>query len=115
MVSSNAHLLRWHQAIQRRLIKKIIERFAAKGLNLATLYSEKIKIRRPIDYRIEYSFRLIHLFLKASKQRIGQHSEQLQCREFYFDAVQMESGFLVPMVWECLDTIKMGNKLIASA
>lgn len=54
--------------------------------------------------------------MKASKQRIVQHYEHLASREFYSRLLkQMASGPVVPMVWEGLDAIRMGRKLIGSA
>lgn len=54
--------------------------------------------------------------MKANKQRIGQHYEQLVGREFYARLLkQMLSGPVIPMVWEGLDAIRMGRKLMGSA
>ncbi|XP_049544728.1 nucleoside diphosphate kinase [Anopheles darlingi] len=78
--------------VQRGLVGKIIERFEAKGFKLVALK-----------------------FVFPSKELLEKHYADLSARPFFPGLVSyMSSGPVVPMVWEGLNAVKTGRKMLGA-
>lgn len=76
--------------VQRRLVGDIVRRFEKKGFKLVA-----IKL------------------LKASEELLREHYWELRNRPFYNRLVKdMSSGPIVAMVWQGLDVVKTGRKMM---
>ncbi|XP_022212691.1 nucleoside diphosphate kinase [Drosophila obscura] len=78
--------------VQRGLVGKIIERFEQKGFKLVALK-----------------------FTWASKELLEKHYADLSARPFFPGLVNyMNSGPVVPMVWEGLNVVKTGRQMLGA-
>ncbi|XP_017060281.1 nucleoside diphosphate kinase [Drosophila ficusphila] len=78
--------------VQRGLVGKIIERFEQKGFKLVALK-----------------------FTWASKELLEKHYADLSGRPFFPGLVNyMNSGPVVPMVWEGLNVVKTGRQMLGA-
>ncbi|XP_037891105.1 nucleoside diphosphate kinase [Glossina fuscipes] len=76
--------------VQRGLVGKIIERFEQKGFKLVAMK-----------------------FMWASKDLLEKHYADLSSRPFFPGLVNyMNSGPVVPMVWEGLNVVKTGRRIL---
>uniref|UniRef100_A0A1B0FB49 Nucleoside diphosphate kinase n=2 Tax=Glossina morsitans morsitans TaxID=37546 RepID=A0A1B0FB49_GLOMM len=76
--------------VQRGLVGKIIERFEQKGFKLVAMK-----------------------FMWASKDLLEKHYADLSSRPFFPGLVSyMNSGPVVPMVWEGLNVVKTGRRML---
>ncbi|XP_034485065.1 nucleoside diphosphate kinase [Drosophila innubila] len=78
--------------VQRGLVGKIIERFEQKGFKLVAMK-----------------------FTWASKDLLEKHYADLSSRPFFAGLVNyMNSGPVVPMVWEGLNVVKTGRQMLGA-
>ena len=76
--------------VQRGLIGKIIQRFEARGFKLTALE-----------------------FQTPSRERLESHYEDLKSKKFFPGLIEyMASGPVCCMVWEGLDAVKTGRKML---
>ena len=76
--------------VQRGLVGKIIKRFEQKGFKLVAMK-----------------------FMWANEELLKEHYADLSSRSFFNGLVQyMNSGPVVPMVWEGLNVVKMGRQML---
>ena len=76
--------------VQRGMVGKIIKRFEQKGFKLVAMK-----------------------FMLANEELLKEHYADLSSRPFFNGLVQfMNSGPVVPMVWEGLNVVKMGRQML---
>ncbi|XP_073976017.1 nucleoside diphosphate kinase [Rhodnius prolixus] len=78
--------------VQRGLVNKIIKRFETKGFKLVAMK-----------------------FMWASDEHLKKHYEDLAGRPFFPKLIKyMNSGPVVPMVWEGLNVVKTGRQILGA-
>ena len=93
--------------VQRGLVGEIIKRFEAKGFKLVALKFLQVSSQG------DFASKTFTFILQASEDLLQKHYADLSSRPFFPGLVKyMQMGPVVPMVWEGLNVVKTGRKML---